>query len=686
MAYEDLIPQKAESSGYGDLVPEKKGKEPGFFEKLLGTFAPETTARYQAATDIEAQKAAVRGATMPYRKAAAATGQLIPGLSPSASQYARQLEAETKRMEETRPEAFGFGQVAGLAPLSFIPGRFAPSMVPARQAPTAFGQALEFGRSIGGTALKAAPYGAAVSTLTQPVYEAQDLADVLKAKPGQAAGGAALSAALGGALATVPAAFQGGSAFAEAVRRATGRPVREAREAATTEARRIGGEALTEAQQRGQIAGKAEERLAGRAELTTRGMPGVRTEELLGRATTVPRTSAEVGDYIRKQASQFRNSIKTQRNNTANTLMTAARDEAAQKEQAGELIQQTPKFQNVIRFIDQQLEFTSDPTTRAPLETLKRALTQVEKRALDEGERRVLALRTNRPLEQIPETEGVPTPFRGVEILRRKLGDAAFGDVEEGYKAIGQDNARKLYGLVSEAMQDYAPSFNKFLSEYKRLSEPLDVFNTKVGRALVQEAKDAGGYMATDAASIPNTVFGSRDKVKELIDAFGGNREPVIAAARQYFAGQLQGKNAEQALKYLRSDKVRQVVDELGIGKDLTTRMVAPARALEARASQAGQLRQVSEKQAQELQQKVDDLVSAGENDVVNKAQSLSDYIRRNGLTDRVQVDQLNKLINEYETAKDKQASARRLIVALTGLLGAGYFTRQTVSGSAIGE
>jgi hypothetical protein len=693
ITYEDEAPRRKSRIQYEDEKP----KERGLFESFMTPFTEATTAQFQAATDLDKQRAAGAGFTLPYRKTAAAVGQMIPGVEPAATRYARRLAGEEERLKETEPEALAFGQTAGLLPTLFTPSFLAPSIVRAKDAPTVFGRGVEYLKAGGKTALKTVPYGGAVSALTTPVPEATGMADVYGAKPMQAVPGAAVGGVFAAGSAALPALLQGGGAFMEAVRRASGGPTRTAREKAIQEAtqlaegRQVGrvttpGAAQT-LQQRGEIAAQAQARAEREAGTGITGMPGVRTGTEMGVKQPVPATQAEIGDYIRKQADNFLTAIKGQRDINADRLMTAARGEAMAREEAGDIIQNNPKFRDTIKFIDDQLSFTSDPTVRAPLETIKKALLQVEKRALDEGERRVLALRTGRPLDQIPETEGVPTPFRGIEVLRRKLGDAAFGmPTQEGYQAIGQDNARKLYGLVSESMKDYAPSFSRFLEDYRRLSAPLEVFNTRVGRALVQEAKDAPNYYMTDAAQIANTVFGSRDKTRALIDAFGGNKEPVVAAARQFFANQLDGKTADSAAKFLQSDKIRQVTQELGLGDELFQRYVRPVATAERRAAAAGEIVKGTTKQQEDVTRLVENLKFSPPDQIAGNAKRLVDYLRVNRLGRAEDIQKANESINEFLQAQDKQAAARRMLIAVGGAAGLGYFGRQTISGSAMGD
>ena len=95
---------------------EDKPGERGFFESLLEPFTQATTGQYQAVTDLEKQRAAGAGFTLPYRKTAAAVGQMIPGISEPSTRYARKLAAEESRLEEREPEALAFGKTASLLP------------------------------------------------------------------------------------------------------------------------------------------------------------------------------------------------------------------------------------------------------------------------------------------------------------------------------------------------------------------------------------------------------------------------------------------------------------------------------------------------------------------------------------------------------------------------------------------
>ena len=193
---------------------------------------------------------------------------------------------------------------------------------------------------------------------------------------------------------------------------------------------------------RTQAATRVGEKAAKGGESALRQLAGVKTIPEAGSFRPIPQTPSEVGGFIRTQAENFVNGIKNRRSELAARNFADAISEAQNMERVGKFIQQNEKFAEMVKYIDGRLKIVTDPTIRRELETLKTALTKGVPVKLSEGERRVLALRQNTTIDKIPEETFLNPTFEGVEIMRRRIGDAAFGVPEEGYKAIGQKIGR----------------------------------------------------------------------------------------------------------------------------------------------------------------------------------------------------------------------------------------------------
>jgi hypothetical protein len=281
---------------------------------------------------------------------------------------------------------------------------------------------------------------------------------------------------------------------------------------------------------------------------------GTRIGPEFGVAKPIPQTTGEVGTYMRDQAENFLNAIKTRRSEAAETNFKNTLASAREKEAAGQIIQNTEEFGKLISFLDNRIKVITDPTVRRDLETIKKALTSGGVQRLSEGERRALAIRNNVPLNQVPTEANVPATFEGIEIMRRRIGDAAFGSPEEGYKAIGQNLAKDIYKTLTESMRKYDSNFGKYLDDYKKLSEPIEVYGTKVGKGITETQDASGKYYAKTAEQVAKDIFSSPEKYAQFVDAVGGNKQITEAAARRYFSGQLEKQDTPEKVRKFFAD------------------------------------------------------------------------------------------------------------------------------------
>ena len=111
---------------------------------------------------------------------------------------------------------------------------------------------------------------------------------------------------------------------------------------------------------------------------------------------------------------------------------------------------------------------------------------------------------------------------------------------------------------------------NKFIEQYRKDSEPMRAFNTKIGRAFLdQELLGKGvNYNSVAAQDIPAKVFRSPESFEILVDALGGNRQLANAEANKYFASQLEGVTTYDRAKDFIS-KNRTMLKETGTLKDV---------------------------------------------------------------------------------------------------------------------
>lgn len=332
-----------------------------------------------------------------------------------------------------------------------------------------------------------------------------------------------------------------------------------------------------------ETAGAKAEAKGGRS---LRELVGVRTLPEAGGFKPIPQTPTQVGNFIREQAENFVKSIKTQRDAAAKTSFANAKNEAALKQSLGQYVDTTPLISNIDQLI------------------AKGGSTDYI-----------------RSISQLRNDLAATKDFEGLEVIRRRLGDAAFGLPEEGYKAIGQGFAKEMYKNLAGQMRSYSSDFEKYLDDYKKLSKAIESHGTKVGKGLT-ETQDAGGkYYAKTAEQIANDLFSSPEKYKIFVDAVGGNKQIAEAAARRYFAGLAETAKTPKAVEDLLR-KNRAVLDEIDktvtgkpnafVRKEITDRYLGSLRQSERRATAAGQIAEESQaaqkglaKQTEEIDKQV---------------------------------------------------------------------------------
>lgn len=406
-------------------------------------------------------------------------------------------------------------------------------------------------------------------------------------------------------------------------------------------------------------AGATAEAAGGRA---LRELVGVKTLPEAGSFRPIPETPTNIGNYIRDQANKFVDAIKSQRSKAADTNFTASKTAAAKKEALGQFVDTS----GLVGKIDSLI-------AKGGTADYLRSLQQL----------RADVVRTKN--------------FEGLEVIRRKLGDAGFGLPEEGYKAINQQLAKDFYSDLSGAMKGFSEEFTKYLDDYKRLSQNLEAYSTKVGKGLVETVDPGGKYYAKTAEQVAKDVFSSPEKFEQFVDAVGGNRQIAEAAARRYFAGQLEKATTSDAVRtFLRDNRallnkmpaLRQEIESRYLGKLVTS---------EKRTKAAGEIGEAATTTGKEIEKRLsgipgareafDDAVKAlssakpgkaietFDNTVLPKIRKVEEKTGTKLLSDQ-QINALRQQAQELERISDKTQRAR----IITGVLGTYIIGSQATS------
>ncbi len=588
-------------------------------------------------------------------------------LKKSKAQSAKTSEPKELGFGE-KAKAFGYGAATG-----FVGGPGELEKFGAYDVPEFFGADVKRGEAV--------PFGR--ETVFPTVEESQKvLGKVGIQKPREEVSGYQTAGEiLGGLGTTIPGLIRGGKALykSDIMQSLLGKKTKE-QAAKLAEEARVAGKAgeselaketastqtqLAKSQEKSRLAEQTAAKEESRGGRSLRDLFGVRTLPEAGSFRPIPQTPSQVGGYIREQAENFLNSIKAQRSKAADANFTAAKSGAASKEASGAAVNTNP----LIAIIDSLIEKGGSSDYLKSIQVLK---------------------------NDLERTKG----FEGLEVIRRRLGDAAFGAPEEGYKAIGQGFAKDMYKDLSTQMKSFEPAFAKYLDDYKRLSEPIEVYGTKTGKGLTETQDAAGKYYAKTAEQVAKDIFSSPEKYTQFVDAVGGNKQIAEAAARRYFSGVLEtAKTPEAVEKVFREN--RSLLGANGplktVAKELETRYLEPLKESVKRVGAAKEIISKAKNFDKELATKlknvkgsetllsdsIDAMITAKPKDAIKIFDNtvlpkLREAEQKSGVTllNPAQIKQLRDRVIKLETVADQQ-SRNRLI---GGLIGGYFLGKETIS------
>ncbi len=437
------------------------------------------------------------------------------------------------------------------------------------------------------------------------------------------------------------------------------------------------GKKATTAEKRAGATEKIAEREAGKPEAAYGQLPGVTTATEAGATKAIPQSEAAIGERLKNKADQVYTKLRETRAANAERNKAAAFDAAKQKELAGAKVEDTEAYKQVMKEIKGML---NDPDTKlavATLEPIKNPLLQI-KRALDP-----------RYVDEAGIVRGKPVSFQGMEDLRRFLRDRAYGLPAEGFDAINQQKAGKLADSIERVMEEFSPGIKTFISQYRRDSEPLRAFQSKLGKSLVGEQK--GTTIATTAAQdIPKTVFKNKENFDNFVDAIGGDRKLAQAEAQQYFASQLEGKTAAQARKFLADN--RSMLKETG-SYEMAGKYVQKLEQAEKRGATALERGKTRTKTAAD-QRKLEGELRILQSDI-DRADKIAspkekiDYINKQAqkLANYLPIEQRNQFLTEVQSvvnAEQKKLAIKKWTQIALG--GAGLYTTGHIASGYLGK
>ena len=257
---------------------------------------------------------------------------------------------------------------------------------------------------------------------------------------------------------------------------------------------------------------------------------GAQRMEAAGRevsAVGTPSTPTETGTKIRDAVTPIFERLKKVRAENAEKNKGDAFAFAAQKENQNIMPKDTQAFRSGMAELQQMIDTATLADINAPLKKIKNALSP--------------------PMREV---DGVVTPskpvtFEGLEQIRRFLRDRSYGLPAEGYDAIGQQQAGRLADIVENIQKEFSPGITKFLDQYRKDSEPLRAFKTKLGEAIVGKEEFDMGRFATDPAVLGSKFFKTEGGIKQLVELLGGDKTQAEQIARGFVADNLRGASSK---------------------------------------------------------------------------------------------------------------------------------------------
>jgi len=182
-------------------------------------------------------------------------------------------------------------------------------------------------------------------------------------------------------------------------------------------------------------------------------------------------------------------------------------------------------------------------------------------KSLSPSERKLMLDSIDR-LRQRPTTlvgEGGQYVEAGMEALekeRRFLNDIAKGIDIKGAEAIPARFAQDLSKMLEGSITKFVPNEYKAATEsYQALSEPINRYNTVLGKKVAQRADEFLPEISkADPSKLPGAFFSSRRSINDL-RALTNDEKFVQEAARSHVANDLSGiRKSEEVTKYLQKN------------------------------------------------------------------------------------------------------------------------------------
>ena len=348
-------------------------------------------------------------------------------------------------------------------------------------------------------------------------------------------------------------------------------------------------EALAKSQLSGKRAGVAEEIVKKQTDIPSSKygeLPGVSQETVAGKTMPLAESSQKQGSRVRDIVLNIFETFNTTRKTNADANFKNLFDFAYDKELQGLRLEDTKAFDKFSKEIKTLLRDPETGLANIPEGPIKQQILQIQ-RALDP-----------RIIDTGGESISLPQlSYKAMETLRRVFDDRASGLPAQGADAISQQLAGDLSKGIREILREFTVKnkgdvslFDKAINDYKRDSEFLRAFNTKVGKALTEEQLVGKGFniAKVSAQDIPKNVFKNKESFDVFVEALNGNEKLAQEEAKKYFSNLMQGMNGKQLEQFITNDKNRQMLKLTG-SYDMADAYTKSVQQAEKRVTSAGE-------------------------------------------------------------------------------------------------
>ena len=305
------------------------------------------------------------------------------------------------------------------------------------------------------------------------------------------------------------------------------------------------------------------------------------------------------GDMLRSAVSGSYDVAKAERTVKTKDLYAKAEQAATAREKDGARIDVstvTPKVEKMLELAE------NIPDLQSKLGKLITAVTGAEEKAgvaapIGGGKVSSRITPTKTPL---PPKPGLT--YQELDLANKYLKDIAYSGEMQGYDSIVRRAALDLSKGLDTQIAKFVPEHAHAASEYARLSEPLESFATRIGKAVTSTEGGIKGdsYAKIASQNLPQKLFGTRDGVDLVVDALAGGKKGAARAAAQAKVDQMvehwimegtrgaEGRVGAGAAKQLATPQMQATMQAVpSVGKRVTEQLGREA-GIESKIAQAG--------------------------------------------------------------------------------------------------